>query len=231
MKKKLIQLYKHPRKIPELLFFRIPNLVFVRIPIAILTRLPYFSFIKHTSDYQCPNDFNTWFYQKVLNIGGNRSAYWPVHFTSKIVNPRNIYAGIDTSPGMMGGCYIQGIGKIYIGDYTQIASNVSIISANHDLHDSRKHIPENVRIGKYCWIGAGAVILPGVELGDFSIVGAGTIVTKSFKDGYCVIVGNPAKKIKDLDKTLCHPYKNRHSYNGYISSEKFASNPRKYINI
>ena len=42
------------------------------------------------------------------------------------------------------------------------------------------------------------VILPGVELGDNTIVGAGSIVTKSFKEGKCIIAGNPAKKLRDL---------------------------------
>ena len=43
-----------------------------------------------------------------------------------------------------------------------------------------------------------SIILPGVKLGDKTIVGAGSIVTKSFEEGNCVIVGNPAKIIKKL---------------------------------
>ncbi|MGN6492517.1 MAG: acyltransferase [Agriterribacter sp.] len=215
MKNKLLYILKHP----------------LRIPLLLLIRLPYFDFIKRTTDYQCPNTFSAWFIHKVLNIGGNRQAYWPVHFTSKVINPRNIYAGIDTCPGMMGGCYIQAIGKIYIGDYTQIASNVAIISANHDLYNTRKHVAKEVKIGKYCWIGTGAAIMPGVILGDFTIVGAGSIVTKSFAEGFCVIAGNPAKKIKTLEMEKCIPHKNKYLYNGYILSEKFSANPRKYMNI
>ena len=45
-----------------------------------------------------------------------------------------------------------------------------------------------------------AVILPGVELGDHTIVGAGAIVTKSYPEGYCVLVGNPARPIKKVVK-------------------------------
>src|SRR5580658_3949032 len=63
-----------------------------------------------------PISARMWFYQKIIGI--NRHAYWPVHFTSIIVAPKNIYAGIDTSPGYANGCYIQGLGKVYIGDYT-----------------------------------------------------------------------------------------------------------------
>ena len=44
-----------------------------------------------------------------------------------------------------------------------------------------------------------AVILPGVELGEKTVVGAGAVVTKSFKEGHCVIGGNPAKLIKKLE--------------------------------
>ena len=46
-----------------------------------------------------------------------------------------------------------------------------------------------------------SVLLPGVELGDHTVVGAGTIVTKGFPEGYCVLVGNPARKIKKILQT------------------------------
>jgi acetyltransferase-like isoleucine patch superfamily enzyme len=202
-----------------------------RIPLLILIRIPYFNFIRYTSDYQCPISFKSWFFHKILNLGGNRSAYWPVHFSSKVVNPQNIYAGIDTCPGLMAGCYIQGIGKIYIGDYTQIAANVAIISANHDIYDSRKHIPEEVRIGRYCWIGTGATILPGVTLGDWTIIGAGAVVTKSFPDGYCIIGGVPAQKLKQLEKERCTPFKNKIEYNGYIRSDQFEKYRKKHLKV
>jgi acetyltransferase-like isoleucine patch superfamily enzyme len=45
-------------------------------------------------------------------------------------------------------------------------------------------------------------ILPGVTLGDYTIVGAGSIVTKSFKDGYCVVAGNPARVIGERSQDL-----------------------------
>ena len=46
-----------------------------------------------------------------------------------------------------------------------------------------------------------SMILPGVTLGSHTVVGAGSVVTKSFPEGYCVIAGNPAKKIKAIKKT------------------------------
>ena len=194
----------------------------IRIFTVIITRLPYFRFIRETTDYQCRISFESWFKQKVLNWGGNSKAYWPMHWTSKVYDVENILIGVDAYPGIMNGCYIQGKGGIIIGDYTQVAPNVIIVSANHDVYDSRVHITGTIKIGKYCWIGAGAKILPGVELGDWTIVGAGAVVTKSFPEGYCIIGGVPAKLIKELDKSKCIPFENKVRYNGFIRSDKFV---------
>jgi len=193
----------------------------LQLPIVLLTKLPYFKFIRETKDYQNRITFEFWFKQKVLNWGGNRDVYWPVHWTSKVYDADKILIGVDAYPGIMNGCYIQGKGGITIGDYTQIAPNVVIVSANHDVYDSRKHISAPVRIGRYCWIGAGAKIMPRVELGDWTIVGAGAVVTKSFPEGYCIVGGVPAKKLKELDKDKCVPFFNTIKYNGYIHSDRF----------
>jgi acetyltransferase-like isoleucine patch superfamily enzyme len=152
-----------------------------------------------------------------------------VHPCSTVNDPENIIVGVDAYPGIMKGCYIMGMGGISIGDYTQIAPNVVIVSANHDLYDTRKHIIEKVQIGAYCWIGAGAKIMPGVVLGDWTIVGAGAVVTSSFEEGHCVIGGIPARKIKELDRENCIPYKNSIEYNGYILSSKFGKYRKKYL--
>lgn len=203
----------------------------LRIFIVLITKLPYFRFIRQTADYQNTVNFNFWFNQKVLNLGGNKKAYWPVHWTSQVYDAEQILVGVDSYPGIMKGCYIQGKGKITIGDYTQIAPNVVIVSANHDVYDTRKHIPAPVEIGNYCWIGAGAKIMPGVKLGDWTIVGAGAVVTRSFPDGHCIIGGVPAHMIKPLEKEKCIPYKNRIAYNGYIRSDKFEKYRKKYLRV
>jgi acetyltransferase-like isoleucine patch superfamily enzyme len=190
--------------------------------------LPYFDFIRKTEDYQNRVGFNFWFTQKILNIGGNKKAYWPVHWTSQVYDAENILLGVDTCPGIMKGCYIQGKGGIEIGDYTQIAPNVIIVSANHDIHDSRKHLMAKVKIGKYCWLGAGSKIMPGVELGDFTIVGAGAVVTSSFSEGYCVVGGVPARLIKKINPADCVLFENKHKFHGYLSEKKFHSFKNRY---
>jgi len=204
----------------------------LQFPIVIITKfIPFFNFIYDTTDYQNRITFEFWFKQKILNWGGNKKAYWPVHWTSKVHDVEKIVVGVDAYPGVAGGCYITGRGGLEIGDYSQIAPNVIIVSANHDLYDSRKDTQAPVKIGKYCWIGGGAKIMPGVELGDWTIVGAGAVVTKSFADGYCVIGGVPAKHIKYLDKNNCIPFKNKIEYNGYIKSDKFKSYRKKYLKV
>lgn len=73
---------------------------------GIIKTLPFTRCIYETRNTQTPINFRYFFFQKIL--GFNRSAYWQVHFTSIVTYPKNIEAGIETSPGMMPGCYIQG---------------------------------------------------------------------------------------------------------------------------
>ncbi len=213
---------------------KLQYLFFLCIPKLILAKsyryFKYFDFIKETEDTQTPITFEMWHTQVVRRI--NYGPYWPVHPSSVISGWKNVYCGIETSPGYSAGNYISANdGKIYIGDYTQIAPNVGIIAENHTLTDNRKYEVKDVTIGKYCWIGMGAVILPGVELGVYTIVAAGAIVTKSFIDGYQVIGGNPAKVLKILNPEECILYTNANQYNGFIPHKDFDEFRKKYLKI
>ena len=194
----------------------------------LIIQLPRFRFVRDTRNSTLPRTLSMYLAQHIL--GFNRKAYWPVHFTSKINQPENIVVGIDSCPGYEPGCYIQGLGKILIGDYTAIAQNVGIVSANHTPEDISRHDKgESVEIGSYCWIGMNSVILPGVHLGDFTVVGAGSVVTKSFVEGYCIIAGNPAKLIRRLDREKCVRHRSSFEYVGYIPAGEFADFRRRRL--
>lgn len=137
----------------------------------------------------------------------NAKVKWAVHHTSTIHSPERLVLGKGVYPGDSPGTYINAANGCYIGDHTNLGPNVGIISANHDLVDNSRHTTAlPIRIGRFCWLGMGSIILPEVTLGDFTIVGAGAIVTKSFPEGYCVLAGNPAKVIKQLNQQACESF-------------------------
>lgn len=147
--------------------------------------------------------------------------HWPVHRNSEVTHPQNIYVGINSNAGTRPGCYLQGNGGIWIGNYVHFASNTGIISGNHSLYNQMEHELKEVRIEDYCWIGMNVVILLGVHLGPRTIVGAGSVVTKSFPDGYCVIGGNPARIIKLIDKEKFVPTNFKTEFYGCVAKNKF----------
>lgn len=159
-----------------------------------------------------------------------RKIYWYNHKDCTIANARKIYVGVNCLVGRPG-CYIQGAGTVYIGDYVQFGPNVGILSANHDLYDQNKYNIGPIKIGDYSWVGMNSVITAGVELGTRTIVGAGSVVTKSFPDGYCVIAGNPAKVIINLDKEKFIPWHYEEEFYGFIPKDKFEKVRDKYISI
>lgn len=94
-------------------------------------------------------------------------------------------------------------GHIYIGDKTMIGPNVTIATAGHpilpSLREKAMQYNIDVHIGKNVWIGAGAVILPGITIGDNSVIGAGSIVTKDIPANV-VAVGNPCRAMREIGK-------------------------------
>lgn len=159
---------------------------------------------------------------------GFSTTYWPKDKTCLIANPKGVYVGVNSKIGRPGS-YIQGKGKVYIGNYVRFAPNVGILSSNHDLYDRDKYNHATIKIGDYSWIGMNSIVLAGVELGTSTIVGAGAVVTKSFPEGFCVIAGNPAKVIKYLDKNNFKPWHYPTEYYGYIPKNKFESMRKKYL--
>ena len=96
-------------------------------------------------------------------------------------------------------CLMMARGGIEIEDGVKIAANAQLITNNHDPYDLSVLTCRKIVIKKGAWIGAGATILPGVCIGRHAIVGAGAVVTRDVPD-FAVVVGNPAKIVKTLDK-------------------------------
>ena len=87
------------------------------------------------------------------------------------------------------------IGGIRIGNGVQIGPHVTILTNNHDLNDRDILKCRPVTIEDGVWIGAGALILPGVTIGKNAIIGAGSVVTKDVAEN-TIVAGNPAKVIR-----------------------------------
>ena len=101
-------------------------------------------------------------------------------------------------------CFLDGAASITMADDVRIGARTVIITGTHnvqtcvvrrDLHEPTICLP--VTIGRGTWIGAGCTVLPGVSIAEGCVIGAGAVVTKSTSPNG-LYVGNPAKRIKDL---------------------------------
>jgi maltose O-acetyltransferase len=108
---------------------------------------------------------------------------------------------VGSNFGINSGSYINGVGGIEFGSFVLIGSNVTISSGQHPIDGdlppvfSRQTIPKKIIIGDDVWIGAGAVIMPGVRIARGSVIGANAIVTKDTEE-YSVMVGAPARQLR-----------------------------------
>jgi maltose O-acetyltransferase len=127
-----------------------------------------------------------------------------IHMLASFYNPYNIWIGNDTIIGE--GAVLDGRAKLTIGDHVDIASNVMIYNAEHDINskDFTKAKLEDVEIGNYVFIGPRAIILPGVKIGRGAVVAAGAVVTKDVAD-LAIVGGVPAKEIgKRAEESLTY---------------------------
>lgn len=92
---------------------------------------------------------------------------------------------------------------IYVGDHTMFGPGVIVATAGHpilpELREKAYQYNAPVHIGRCCWIGAGAVILPGVTIGNGSVIGAGSVVTRDIPENV-VAVGNPCRVLREINE-------------------------------
>jgi len=95
------------------------------------------------------------------------------------------------------------IGPVSIGSHVNLAQGITVTALNHNFSDTTQRIDQQgittrpVVIADDVWIGANAVILPGVTIGQHAVVAAGAVVTKDVPP-YSVVGGVPATVLKKL---------------------------------
>jgi maltose O-acetyltransferase len=108
----------------------------------------------------------------------------------------NIHIGADSFLNF--NCVILDTVAVTIGDRVQIGSAVQILAADHPLDSEARRSVESGRpvlIEDDVWIGAGAILVPGVTIGTGSVIGAGSVVTRDIPAGV-VAVGNPCRVLR-----------------------------------
>ena len=114
--------------------------------------------------------------------------------------PENIELLSDIALGTGDALWASANARITIGAHTLVGPNVTIITANHGFAAREEHIADqpqrerDVRIGEDVWIGANAVILPGVTIGDGAVVAAGAVVREDVSP-FTIVGGVPARAI------------------------------------
>lgn len=139
--------------------------------------------------------------KKLFSEGvGCSYKFWRTTFSypEKITFSDNVHIG----PG----CNFDAAGGISIGNGSILAPEVIVYSRTHNFDSSLKALPfDNVMliapvvIGNYVWIGARAIILPGVYIGDGAVIGAGAVIAKDVPSG-AVVVGNPGRIVRYRNK-------------------------------
>lgn len=137
-------------------------------------------------------------------LGGS----WISAYTKQRDQRFDPYVAIGSGVRIGHNAMITAIDRVSIGDGCLLSGDVFISDHSHG-HEYGKGSPVRqplvpggaVTIGKNCFIGIRAVIMPGVTLGDGCVVGANSVVTKSFPAG-SVIAGAPARLIRIQDESV-----------------------------
>ena len=130
-----------------------------------------------------------------IRIGGGSSIHMGCFFTEN-----NISIGANSIINR--NCYLDCRKGIKIGNNVSISPEVYILSLTHNVDDPEFNaVGSNVVIEDRVWIGARAIIMPGVTLSAGSVVGAGSVVTKDVP-AYSIVGGIPAKLIKKRNADL-----------------------------
>ena len=158
--------------------------------LLICWRLSWLVFCRWT-----PKFFNPWRVFVLKAFGANLSGMPFIHSTARIQIPWNLTMRNRACLGECANAY--SLGKIEILERATVAQESYLCTGTHNFKDPNLQlITKPITIGKNAFIGARAMILPGVSIGDHAIVGAMSVVSKDVPD-HQIVAGNPAKKIAE----------------------------------
>ena len=147
--------------------------------------------------------FLGWFKCLFLLLNGASIGKRVIFYPGVWIAPgRNLVVGDDVDFAL--GVLVTTSGGVTIGDRTLLGYRCQILSTNHKIPKNRAeifsagHDKLRVVIGKDVWIGANAIILPGVTIGEGAVIAAGSIVTKNV-DSFSIVGGVPAKLIRERE--------------------------------
>ena len=163
-----------------------------------------------------------WFMRLLAPLYQHRGKHSVIHRSARMdTPPYRIFSLGDYSVIESFACINNAVGDVIIGDHTRIglhntiigpvdigshvnlAQGITVSALNHNFSDTKKRIDEQgvstnqVTIEDDVWVGANAVILPGVTIGEHCVVAAGAIVTKDVPP-HSLVAGVPAKVIKKI---------------------------------
>jgi maltose O-acetyltransferase len=97
-------------------------------------------------------------------------------------------------------CIVLDVCTVRIGSFTMFGPAVQVLTPMHPMNAElrrREEFGKPVEIGSDVWVGAGALILPGVRIGSRAVIGAGSVVTRDVPDGV-LAAGNPCRVVREI---------------------------------
>ena len=181
--------------------------------------------LKKFIDWVIMNQVETrprWFIRLLAPLYQHRGKHSVIHRSARMdTPPYRIFSLGDYSVVESFACINNAVGDVMIGDHTRIglhntiigpveignhvnlAQGITVTALNHNFSDTNKRIDEQgvstnpVTIEDDVWVGANAVILPGVTIGEHCVIAAGAVVTKDVPP-HSLVAGVPAKVIKQI---------------------------------
>lgn len=133
----------------------------------------------------------------LLRLGGVRLG--PVIWGLEHCWFESEHVSIGAGSAVNAGCWFEGHGSIVIGRDCFIGPEVMIVTSVHEIDGdgsvARESSYREVRVGDRCWLGARALVMPGVTIGEGTVIGAGAVVTKDCEPG-ALYVGVPARRVR-----------------------------------